>query len=121
MILYTWTEDGKWAENRFEEVALVGPQGKVNIDLEMKPEPTSPARLDIRRAVATVEGNDRGIPQATIRALADRNVILIDQGWCREAGGRPLAGLARAGARAAAVRRCRPFCSRSPATRAGRE
>ena len=80
VILYTWTEDGKPAENRFEEVALVGPQGKVNVDLQMKPEPTSPARLDIRRAVATVEGNNHGIPKATIRALADRNVILIDGG-----------------------------------------
>ncbi len=79
VILYTWTEDGKRAENRFQEVALVGPTGKVNVNLEVKPEPTSPARLDIRRAVATVEGNHRGIPQATIRALADRNVILIDQ------------------------------------------
>jgi len=79
LILYTWTEDGKRAENRFQEVALVGPNGKVNVDLTVKPEPTSPARLDIRRAVATVEGNDRGIPGATIRALADRNVILIDQ------------------------------------------
>lgn len=80
VILYTWTEDGKRAENRFQEVALVGPQGKIGLNLEAKPEPTSPARLDIRRAVATVEGNDRGIPPATIRALADRNVILIDQG-----------------------------------------
>jgi len=79
-ILYTWTEDGKRAENRFQEVALVGPGGKVSLDLESKPEPTSPARLDIRRAVATVEGNDRGVPRATIRALADRNAILIDQG-----------------------------------------
>ena len=68
VILYTWTEDGKRAENRFQEVALAGPTGKVNVNLEVKPEPTSPARLDIRRAVATVEGNHRGIPQATIRA-----------------------------------------------------
>lgn len=80
VILYTWTEDGKPAENRFEEVALIGPKGKVSVDLEVKPEPTSPARLDIRRAMATVEGNDRGIPGATIRALADRNVILIERG-----------------------------------------
>lgn len=80
VILYTWTEDGKRAENRFQEVALVGPQGKVNINLEMKPEPTSSARLDIRRAVATIEGSLRGIPQAKMRALADRSVILIDQG-----------------------------------------
>lgn len=79
VILYTWTEDGKLAQNRFEEVSLVGGDGKVTIDLEPKPEPTSPARLDIRRAVARVEGNDEGIPEATIRVLADRNVILIDQ------------------------------------------
>ncbi len=56
-------------------------EGTQNVwDLESKPEPTSPARRDIRRAVATVEGNDRGVSRATIRALADRNVILIDQG-----------------------------------------
>ena len=80
VILYTWTEDGKRAENRFQEVAFVGTQGNATLNLEVKPEPSSPARLDIRRAVANVEGNDRGIPQATVRALADRNVILIDQG-----------------------------------------
>lgn len=79
VILYTWTEDGKRAENCFQEVTLAGPPGKVNVDLKVKPEPTSPARLDIRRAVATVEGNRRGIPRATIRVLADRNVVLIDQ------------------------------------------
>ena len=80
IILYTWTEDGKLAENHFQEVALVGPKGKVSIDLKIKPQPTSPARLNIRRAVATVAGNDRGIPRTTILALADRNVMLIEEG-----------------------------------------
>ena len=78
VILYTWTEDGERAENRFEEVALVGPRGKVQVHLEAKPESTSAACLDLRRAVAVVEGDPRGIPPATIRALADRNVILIE-------------------------------------------
>ncbi len=79
VILYTWTEDGKLAQNRFEEVAMAGPSGKVTIDLEPKPQPTSPARLNIRQAVAHVASNGEGIPGATIRALADRNVILIEQ------------------------------------------
>ncbi|NLF73292.1 MAG: hypothetical protein GX575_30000 [Candidatus Anammoximicrobium sp.] len=80
VILYTWTEDGQRAENRFQEVALAGPRGKVTLNLEAQPEPTSPARLDIRRAAVAVKGNCRGVPSAAIRALADRNVILIDQG-----------------------------------------
>ena len=101
VILYTWTEDGKRAENRFQEVALVGPQGKVNLNLESKPEPTSPARLDIRRAVATVEGNDRGIPRGH-DSRAGRSQRDPDRSGCvRKTGGRPFARLARTGASAA--------------------
>jgi len=77
VILYTWTEDGKRAENRFETVRFEGPAGKKDVDLSVKPPATSPARLDLRRAFACVEGRADGPTRSEIRALADRNVFLI--------------------------------------------
>jgi len=75
LIFYTWTEDGKRAENRFEAVTFEGPKGKLAVDLTATPSPSCAARLDIRRAVARVIG---GTPQAEVRALAQRNVFLIE-------------------------------------------
>ncbi len=77
LILYTWTEDGKMAENRFESVCLEGPKGKCPVDLDVSAMPTPPARLDLRRAVARVDGVADGPARAEIRALADRNVFLV--------------------------------------------
>ncbi len=77
LILYTWTEDGKPAENRFESLMLEGPAGQLAIPLEHVATPTCPGRLDIRRAVASVPGEPGVVPTAEIRALADRNVFLI--------------------------------------------
>ena len=77
VILYTWTEDGKPAENRFESLVLDGPAGQLAIPLEQVATPTCPGRLDIRRAVASVAGEPGVVPKAEIRALADRNVFLI--------------------------------------------
>jgi len=77
LILYTWTEDGKRAENRFESVVFEGPGETFAPDLTLPVLPPSPARLDIRRATAHVSGSPDGIPQATARALADRNAFLI--------------------------------------------
>jgi len=78
IILYTWTEDGARAENRFEAVTFEGPKGKLAIDLTLIAPPSCPARLDIRRAVAHVAGAEGGVPEAAVRALAGRNVFLID-------------------------------------------
>jgi len=78
LILYTWTEDGKRAENRFEAVTLEGPKGKRPIDLTVIAPPSSAARLDVRRAVADVAGMPDGVPKAVVRALAGRNVFLIE-------------------------------------------
>lgn len=77
VILYTWTKDGKPAENRFESLALEGPAGRLELSLEQVITPTCAGRLDIRRAVASVAGAAGAVPAAEIRALADRNVILI--------------------------------------------
>jgi len=84
LILYTWTEDGERAENRFRQLAFEGPAGSMKIDLADLAAPTCPARLDIRRAVAEVAGLDDHIPKSEIRALADRNVFLIESA-CRPA------------------------------------
>jgi len=77
VVLYTWTKDGKPAENRFESVILEGPAGRKSIPLEQVVPPTSSARLDIRRAVASVAGQSGNIPKAEIRMLADRNALWI--------------------------------------------
>ena len=77
LILYTWTTDGKRAENRFGEVTFEGPKGKFPVDLTVTPPETYRARLDIRRAVAKVHGTKGGAPKAQVRALADRNAFLI--------------------------------------------
>ena len=77
IILYTWTEDGKRAENRFESVVFEGPKGKLPVDLTVIAPPSCPAKLDVRRAVAHVAGAEGGVPKATVRALAQHNVFLI--------------------------------------------
>ena len=82
VILYTWTEDGKPAENRFERVTFEGRKGKIEVDLSeeavgLAAGGSCPARLDLRRGVACVAGNEAGPPKADVRALADRNVFLI--------------------------------------------
>lgn len=78
IILYTWTEDGKRAENRFEFVRFESAAGPRDIDLELRPPPTSPAHVDLLRGVACAEGRPGGPPRTEVRALADRNVFLID-------------------------------------------
>jgi len=80
LVLYTWTTDGKRAENRFGEVTFEGGKGKFTVDLTVAPRETCPARLDIRRAVANVLGTKAGLPKAQIRALAGRNAFLIHTG-----------------------------------------
>ncbi len=76
LILYTWTLDGKPAENRFEAAWFDGPGGKVPVDLsnvgKMLP---CPSRLDIARSVARADHPDT---PATVRCLAGQNVFLID-------------------------------------------
>ena len=73
IILYTWTVDGKRAENRFHEVTLEGPGGKLAVDLQQLSPPPAASVLDLRRAVAKV--GPRG--ETLVRALAQRNVFLI--------------------------------------------
>lgn len=77
LILYTWTTDGKRAENRFAEVTFEGPKGKLAVDLTVTPPGPCRARLDIRRAVAEVHGTKDGPPKVQLRALAGRNAFLI--------------------------------------------
>ncbi len=77
LILYTWTTDGKRAENRFAEVTFEGPKGKLAVDLTVTPPATCRARLDIRRAVAEVHGTKHGPPKVQVRALAGSNAFLI--------------------------------------------
>ena len=73
IILYTWTVDGKRAENRFQEVTLEGSGGKLAVDLQQLSPPPAASVLDLRRAVAKV--GQRG--ETLVRALAQRNAFLI--------------------------------------------
>ena len=81
IVLYTWTTDGKTAENRFEAVTFEGPKGKISVDLSNEAiggaKGGGPARLDLRTATARVGAIKDGPPAAEIRALAGRNVFLI--------------------------------------------
>jgi len=81
VILYTWTEDGKVARNRFQSVTFEGPKDKLAVDLSAEavdvPAGGGPARLDLRGAVARVRPVKGGPPAAEVRALAGRNVFLI--------------------------------------------
>jgi len=80
LILYTWTEDGRKAENRFTSIAFEGAKDSLPIDLsaEALAVLSSPGRLDLRRAVANVAGDDDGESPTQIRILAQSNVVLID-------------------------------------------
>ncbi|MCX6874187.1 MAG: hypothetical protein NTW21_10320 [Verrucomicrobia bacterium] len=74
LVLYTWTTDGRLAENRFESVTLAGAAGKLDVDLKnVARQAVISTQLDLRRAAAHV----RGGTAATVRALAQRNVFLI--------------------------------------------
>ena len=76
--LYTWTVDGKRAENRFHEVTLEGAQGRISLEMPRPPAPIASV-LDLRRAVATIGepggGKDEG--GTRVRALARQNAFLI--------------------------------------------
>ena len=78
VILYTQTSDGKHAENWFEALQFEGRKGVLPVKLKLAALPTTPARLDLRRAVAQIEGVPGGPARASIRALAQRNVFLIE-------------------------------------------
>lgn len=76
IILYTWTTDGALAENRYERVAFEGPQGDYAYALNDL-DTTVSSTLDLRRAVATVDGSG-GDSATTVRTLAQRNVFLVE-------------------------------------------
>lgn len=92
--LYVMTTDGSRVENRVREIVLKGGRKPLVIEPGMVEGGTVSARLDLRRAVATVEraakaedGGSEQVPQANgvpeelerveVRVLADRNVFLI--------------------------------------------
>ena len=70
------TVDGSAARNAFASVKFKGPQESFEVPLEVHTVAV-PARLDIRRAVVSVDGREEGPPKAVIRALADSNVYLV--------------------------------------------
>ncbi len=78
VILYTQTLDGKRAENRFEKLQFEGPRGTLPVELNLASLPNTKAHLDLRRAVAEIDGVVGGPPRATIRVLAQRNAFLIE-------------------------------------------
>ena len=77
LILYTWTEDGKPAENRFSRIVFEGSRGSVEIPPPPPETDPVPAVLDIRRAVAATRASGPEAVNVEARALADRNVFLF--------------------------------------------
>ncbi len=75
LIIYTWTEDGKNAENRIDHLRLTGAAGTKEV--KFSEASVASGLLDIEKAVAKVGVDANGAPVTTIRALADRNVFLI--------------------------------------------
>ena len=69
--LYVQTPDGKRVENRVQRITLEGEKESLVIPQGMSELKIQSARLDLRRAVATIDG-------ASVRVLANRNVFLIE-------------------------------------------
>ena len=68
--LYVMTKEGVRAENRVSRIVLEGAEQPVLVPPGMPDPAIHSAKLDLRRAVAMVDG-------ISVRALADRNVLLI--------------------------------------------
>ena len=77
IILYAWTTDGALAGNRYSAIELQGPHGNLALDLSLVTPPPSEYLLDVKHAVAIVPGKTKKNP-ISVRALADRNVFLIE-------------------------------------------
>ena len=69
--LFVMTKDGARVENRIRRIAFAGGKEPLVIAPGMSDRGIKVARLDLRRAAATVD-------DTTVRALADRNVLLIE-------------------------------------------
>ena len=78
IILYTWTEDGALAENIFERVEFKGKETVFAVSLGAMPGVSIPSRLSLGKAVAAINPVPDTTHGATIRALAQRNVFLIE-------------------------------------------
>jgi hypothetical protein len=78
IILYTWTKDGALAANVFEQVVFKGDGGDVAVTLGSPPGVLMPSRLHLEKAFATIEGVADKTHGATVRALAQQNVFLIE-------------------------------------------
>jgi hypothetical protein len=82
LILYTWSTDGKKAANRIRTIAFFDGQGRVIAQLPLDEAALATRRfrgtLNLRRAVAHVSEPPASRPLLTARALADRNVFLLE-------------------------------------------
>jgi hypothetical protein len=71
--LYVMTKDGARVENRVRRIAFEGGKEPLVIPPGLSERGIKSAKLDLRRAMATVD-------ETAVRALADRNVFLIETG-----------------------------------------
>ncbi|MCL2118664.1 MAG: hypothetical protein FWH27_09600 [Planctomycetaceae bacterium] len=83
LTLYTWSKDGRTAENRFESIRFISQNDALSVDLRQEGEGrvVFDTELDILRAVATVKKHDpqnSASEHLTFRALAQENVFLLD-------------------------------------------
>lgn len=78
IILYTWSTDGALAENVFERAAFEGDGAAVEVALGSPPAAPMPAHLSLEKAVATIDAVPGKVRGAVVRALAQKNVFLIE-------------------------------------------
>jgi len=78
IILYTWTTNGALAENIFEEAAFMGEKNQVAVSLGAPPAQPMPAHLSLEKAKATISAVPDKSHGAVIRALAHKNVFLVE-------------------------------------------
>lgn len=82
LILYTWSTDGKLAENHVRRISLRNTSGETITELPLDKEALSArvfhGTLDLRRAVARVKDATSKQCLLTARAQAGRNVFRID-------------------------------------------
>ncbi len=78
IILYTWTKDGALAENVFERVAFRDEGNETVVSLGAVPGAPMPSKLSLGKAVAAIYAVPDKTHGATVRALAQKNVFLIE-------------------------------------------
>ncbi len=78
IILYTWTKDGRRAENAFEGLLFKGSEDDWALPFGFSLDAPMRSRLSLEKAAATIDGIPDKLHGVTVRALSQKNVFLIE-------------------------------------------